>query len=62
MGVLMNKLLEGIITDMVSNLVYYDRKEDEDLPCGEIERMIKDGELTIDEMVDAFKIELTRAV
>ena len=54
----MNRMLRGTIIDMVSNLMYYDRKEDAELPVGEIQRMIEDGELTIDELVKAFDKEL----
>ncbi len=40
---------------MVSNLYYYDRKEDDDLPVGSIEEMIELGEVTVDEMVEQFR-------
>jgi len=44
--------------DMVSDILYYDRKHDEELPVGYIEDAIKRGEFTIDEFVDAFADEL----
>lgn len=44
----------GYMEDMVSNLLYYDRKEDEDLPRGAIEEAIKAGEVTSDEMIKTF--------
>lgn len=34
--------------------IYYDRKEDEDLPRGEIEKAVAAGEVTKDEIVAAF--------
>ena len=42
------------IDDGVSRLLYYDRKEDEDLPVGAIDEMVQNGEITIDEMVEKF--------
>lgn len=33
--------LQATVSDLVADLMYYDRKEDEDLPRGEIERMIE---------------------
>ena len=47
------------IDDLVINLTFYDRKEDEDLPLGVIEEMVKAGEVTIDEMVERFRQQLT---
>jgi len=43
------------IETVVANLLYYDRKDDEDLPVCEIEKAVKDGTIDIDEMVDKFK-------
>ena len=51
-----------MIEDMISDFLYYDRKEDEDLPRGEIEKMVKSGELTVDEIVEKFREELTKGV
>ena len=46
----MNKTLKGTIEDLAGRFLYYDRKEDDALPVGEIERMVKDGEVTVDEI------------
>ncbi len=35
--------------------MYYDRKEDMDLSGEMLDKAIKDGEITIDEMVDKFR-------
>lgn len=43
------------VTDAALNILYYDRKEDPDLPVGSIEAAVKAGEITIDEMVDEFR-------
>ena len=47
------KLLDEI-EDLVSNFLYYDRQEDEDLPVGVIEDMVKNQEITLGEIVDHF--------
>lgn len=48
-------LILGVIEDTVSNFLWYDRKYDEDLPCGEIEKAIARGEITIEDMVQEFE-------
>lgn len=47
-------------TDLALAFSYYDRKEDEDLPVGAIQKAIKEGIITVDEIVDAFAKELKR--
>lgn len=44
----------GLLDDMISDLLYYDRKEDDDCPRGAIAQAIKDGVVTVDDMVDKF--------
>jgi len=44
-----------VVGDLVAGFLYYDRKEDEDLPNGAIETAIENGEITTDEIVDKFK-------
>jgi hypothetical protein len=51
-------LVLGTISDLVADFLYYDRKDDEELPCGVIEGAIADGIITIEEMVSAFEKEL----
>lgn len=46
----------------VSNFLYYDRKEDEDLPRGAIEKALKDGTITMDEITERFKELLEEGV
>lgn len=48
------------ISDLVSDFLYYDRKEDEDLTMGAIEALVEKGELTVDEMVARFREELEK--
>jgi hypothetical protein len=50
--------IEGHITDLVSNFLYYDRKEDEDLPRGAIDQAVKDGSITVEQIVAKFESEL----
>lgn len=46
--------IEDTLDDLVSNFLYYDRKEDEDLPRGAIEEAVEAGEITVDDMVKKF--------
>lgn len=50
------------VSDLVSNFLYYDRKGDEDLPQGAIERLIKDGVISINEIVDKFREEIEKNI
>jgi hypothetical protein len=56
------ELVKATIEDSVANLLYYDRKEDEDLPRGAIEQLVRDGHLSIDNMVEWFRRDLTRSL
>ena len=46
------------IADLAANFIYYDRKEDEGLPRGEIEAAIKAGEITTTEIIESFSEHL----
>jgi hypothetical protein len=48
-----------VVTDLVGGFLYYDRKEDEDLPLEAIEEAIAQGEITVDEIVEQFRKEMT---
>lgn len=50
------------IEDLISNFMYYDRKEDDELPRGSIEEAIKADEITVDEIVAQFKKQLERSL
>jgi hypothetical protein len=41
--------------DLAAELLYYGRKEDNELPRGAIENMLANGELTTYQIVDAFR-------
>lgn len=53
-------LIVDTVTDLVSDLLYYDRKEDEQLPRGAIEEAIQQDEITVDEIVEVFRDKLAR--
>lgn len=48
------QLIIDTVDDLVSNFLYYDRKDDEDLPRGVIEATVQMGDLSYDEIVEAF--------
>lgn len=43
--------IEDTLEDLISNLFYYDRKEDEDLPRGAIEQAVANGEISQEEII-----------
>lgn len=49
-------------TDAAVNFIYYDRKNDEDLPPGEIESAIASGEVSITDILKIFHDTLLNAV
>jgi len=48
------EIILDTISDSITDLFYYDRKEDEDLPRGAIEKAVRNGEITVDEIVTAW--------
>jgi hypothetical protein len=52
------ELILVTVDDLVGDLLFYDRKEDEDLPRGVIEEAIREGVVTIAEMVARFEAAL----
>jgi hypothetical protein len=47
--------IEDVAEDLAGHFLYYDRKEDEDLPRGQIEEALATGEITIEEIVTIFR-------
>lgn len=45
----------NVVSDCATDLLYYDRKEDDELPIGAIEKAIADGVISIDEIVEEFR-------
>ena len=58
----MKDIIFSTVSDLVLDLIYYDRKEDEELPRGAIEQAVKSGEVSIDEMVELFKLKITESL
>ena len=52
-------LMEAV-DDLVVNLVYYDRKEDEDLSRVDVDEMFKSGDITVEEVIVTFSKELNK--
>lgn len=52
----------GHIEDLVSDFLYYDRKECESLPMGEIEKLVESEKITVDEMVEHFRTSLIKGL
>lgn len=55
-------LVFDTIDDLVSNFLYYDRKEDEELNVEEINLIFQSGAVTIEEAVDYFRQALTKGL
>ncbi len=54
--------IEDNVSDMVVKFLYYDRKEDQDLPRGAIEQAIRNGEISVQDIVTQFAEELQRGI
>jgi hypothetical protein len=54
--------IEVNLDDMITDLFYYDRKEDETLPVGAIEEAVKAGEITEAEIVERVSARLREAL
>ncbi len=52
------ELILGHVQDLVADFLYYDRKEDEDLPRGQIQAAIKENIVTVDEIIECFSKKL----
>jgi hypothetical protein len=50
----------AMTSDLAGRFLYYDRKEDSEFPVGSIEEAIDNGEVTLDEIVEVFRTELTK--
>lgn len=53
-----SKIILDTVTNAVKKLMYYDRKEDEDLPVGAIQESVDAGILTKDDIVNRFREQL----
>lgn len=57
-GVADRETVFAVIDDMIADLLIHDRRNDEDLPEGEVERLIQNNDLSIDDMVERFRESL----
>ena len=56
----MKELIFNTIEDLVTDFLYYDRREDEELSVGYIELAIEENEITIDEIIKCFSDNLKK--
>lgn len=56
------ELILATIDDSISDFLYYDRKNDEELPRGAIQKAIADGGITIEEIIEQFKTSIINAL
>ena len=54
----MKELILETVSDLVGDFLFYDRKEDEYLGVGEIQKAVERGDITKDEIVDEFRKQL----
>ena len=52
--------IKNVVTDLVGDLLYYDRKESEYLPLGTIENAVKNKDISCDDIILTFATELKR--
>lgn len=58
----MKKEIVNTVIDLVSDFLYYDRREDEALPVGAIEKAIENNEITSDEIINIFSDKLKKSL
>ncbi len=51
----MKQTILNTIQDLCSSFLYYDRKECQQLSVKQLNKAVKSGEITIDEMVEEFR-------
>lgn len=52
------QLIVNTISDLCMDFLYYDRKEDDELTQNDLIEAVKNKEITIDQMVNVFRIQL----
>lgn len=55
----MKQLILAKIADLCSDFVFYNRKSDEELSSDQLKEAVRNGDISIDEMVAEFKKHLT---
>lgn len=62
MSVKTKQLILATINDLIADFLYYDRKEDEELPIGAINEAVRADVISIGEIVDHFRSELHKGL
>ena len=52
------KIIKTRVDNVMSAFFYYDRKEDDELPAGKLQEMVKSGDITVDEIVRMFETKI----
>lgn len=50
--------IENVVSDLITDFLYYDREEDCELGVGAIEKAIENGSISKEEILNMFKQEL----
>lgn len=58
----MKQLILDTVKNLVTDFLYYHRKEDEELSVDQLKSAFQNGEISIDEIVSTFREELTKQV
>ena len=56
------QIILDTVDDLVGDFLYYGRKEDDELPAGEIEKSIADGDVSAKEIVALFEAKLNEGL
>ena len=56
------KVILTTVGDLVADFLYYNRKGDTELPVGQIEAAIREGDITADTIVDHFRAMLVEGL
>lgn len=59
---ILKERITNVISDTLVDLLYYNRKEDDDLPIGAIEDAIEHGIITVDEILELVRKQITHSV
>lgn len=54
--------LMNVWADLMLNVLYYDRKEDDELPQGKTEELISRGFVSVNELMELVRTDLEKAV
>jgi hypothetical protein len=57
-----SKVILDTVRDLVGDFLYYDRKEDEQLPRGAIQQAVRDGDISEDTIIAEFATHLRKGL